>query len=182
MANQTTMTHVSKPRERLLATAARLFYSAGIHSIGVDRILDEAGVTRATMYRHFAGKEALVAAYLEMEDTRIRSLFAGADTIDVVIERIAADVEQHYDRGCPFINAAAEYPADDSDVRGLVDRHRVWFREMLVGVATTAGLTDPAAAASSLVLLRDAALVGCYLDGVDVAAPAFRATARVVFA
>jgi AcrR family transcriptional regulator len=50
---------------RLLTTASDLFYREGIHSVGVDRLLSEAGVTRATMYRHFSGKEALVGGYLD---------------------------------------------------------------------------------------------------------------------
>ena len=62
----------SEARERLLRTAAGLFYREGIHAVGVDRVLAEAEVTRATMYRHFPGKEALVAAYLDLEDTTVR--------------------------------------------------------------------------------------------------------------
>ena len=65
-------------RDKLLETAAALFYAEGIKGIGVDRILSEAGTTRATMYRHFPGKEALVAAYLEREDAIIRGYFEAA--------------------------------------------------------------------------------------------------------
>ncbi|MCW2955505.1 MAG: TetR/AcrR family transcriptional regulator [Thermoleophilia bacterium] len=186
MANQTTTTHISKPRERLLETAAGLFYGSGIHSVGVDRILAEANVTRATMYRHFAGKEGLVGAYLALEDERTRARFAtlpmgeveAGELIDLLIEHVAVDVEHHHTRGCPFINAAAEYPDPDSDVRVLVQRHRSWLRGILEESLASAGVDDPAAAAASLVLLRDAALVGGYLDGVEPAAAAFRSTAR----
>jgi hypothetical protein len=68
----------SAPRERLLQSAAALFHAEGINGVGVDRVLAEAGVTRATMYRHFAGKEALVVAYLDQEDAAIRQLFTDA--------------------------------------------------------------------------------------------------------
>jgi AcrR family transcriptional regulator len=175
-------------RERLLAAASRLFYREGINGVGVDRILGEAGVTRATMYRHFAGKEALVAAYLESEDATLRGYFADAEAeggtpaelLGRVIDTIALDITSYHTRGCPFINAAAEFPDADSAVRRIVAAHRTWFREALAELARAAGLPDPEASAAALVLLRDAALVGGYLDGVEVTAPAFVATARQV--
>ncbi|WP_418057773.1 TetR/AcrR family transcriptional regulator [Pimelobacter simplex] len=184
-------TTVSEPRERLLRTATRLFYDEGIHGVGVDRIVAEAGVTRATMYRHFPGKEALVVAYLEHEDDIIRSLFAAAaeqaattdasprDLLALVIEGVAEDATRLHTRGCPFINASAEFPDAGGPVRQVVRRHRDWFRGTLTELATAAGSDDPAATAASLVLLRDAMLVGGYLDGADVAGD-FRATARRV--
>ncbi|GAA4087685.1 TetR/AcrR family transcriptional regulator [Nocardioides kongjuensis] len=182
---------VSEPRERLLRTATRLFYEEGINGVGVDRVVAEAGVTRATMYRHFPGKEALVVAYLEHEDAIIRSLFAAAaeqaaatgasasDLLALVIDGVADDATRLHTRGCPFINASAEFPDATGPVRTVVRRHRDWFRATLTEVATAAGAPDPAATAASLVLLRDAMLVGGYLDGADVASD-FRATARKV--
>ena len=161
------------PRDRLVATASDIFYREGIHGIGVDRILDEASVTRATMYRHFTGKEALVVAYLDREDATIRGYFAAASDpsltpaqlVDAVVYGIADDIERSHTRGCPFINAAAEYPDPTSPVREVVARHRTWFRATLGDLAAAAGASEPDAVADSLVLLRDAALVGGYLDG-----------------
>lgn len=180
---------VSEPRERLLRTAAELFYREGIKGVGVDRVLAEAGVTRATMYRHFPGKEALVVAYLEQEDAQIKGLFAAAaeanpdatpaELLALVIDGVAEDATRLHTRGCPFINASAEYPDADGEVRRVVRRHRDWFRETLTALTTAAGVPDPASAAAALVLLRDAMLVGNYLDGADVAGD-FRTTARRV--
>jgi AcrR family transcriptional regulator len=174
-------------RDRLVAAATRLFYAEGIHSVGVDRIIEEAGVTRATMYKQFAGKEGLVLTYLEAQDAGIRALFdaaAGAvpgdGLLEAVLAGIAEDVREHHTRGCPFINAAAEYPDADGPVRQLVARHRDWFRGTLSAVAAEAGLTTPDDVAASLVLLRDAALVGGYLDGDARVEPAFLRTARAV--
>ena len=178
----------SDARERLLATASDIFYREGIHGIGVDRVLAEAGVTRATMYRHFAGKEALVVAYLDSEDAAIRGYFdeaaqlglAPSDLLDAVVVGIAEDVERRHTRGCPFINAAAEYPDADSPVRAVVTRHRTWFRESLRAAADAAGVADPERVASSLVLLRDAAMVGGYLDGPGQVRDGFLAAAEAV--
>ena len=138
-------------RERLLDTAVGIFYADGIHAVGVDRIIGAAGVTRATFYRHFPGKEDLVVAYLEREDASIRSTFvAAADAaaragsgpdqlLDLVIEGLAQDVAQRHTRGCPFINAAAEYPDPTSAVRGRIRTHRDWFRSQLVDLLTADG-------------------------------------------
>ena len=180
----------SAARDRLLRVASGLFYREGIHTIGLDRVLAEAGVTRATMYRHFAGKEGLVLAYLGEEDAALRALFAdgassaaeAADLLDVLIGGIADDISRHHTRGCPFINAAAEYPDATSPVRQLVAGHRDWFRDTLEQVLVAAGAEDPAEGAASLVLLRDAALVGGYLDGVEQTKAAFERTARKVLA
>src|SRR5688500_20167482 len=78
----------SEARERLLNTATAIFYSAGIHSVGVERIVAEAKVTRATFYRHFPGKEDLVAAYLE----RIHQHIRGQSELATAGDRPALDV------------------------------------------------------------------------------------------
>jgi AcrR family transcriptional regulator len=185
----TTAPKASRARDRLLRIASGLFYREGIHTVGLERVLAEAEVTRATMYRHFAGKEALVVAYLQEEDAALRTLFAEAaaqaqpDTLlDAVIDGIAEDIARHHTRGCPFINAAAEYPDPGSAVRTVVATHRAWFRETLEQVLGAAGSADAPSAAASLVLLRDAALVGGYLDGVAQTRAAFERTARLVAA
>jgi len=185
----TTTVRLSPAKKRLLDAATDLFYGEGIHAVGVDRIIDAAGVTRATMYKQFDGKEGLVLAYLQGEDQRLRELFAevgGASDdpgalLDLVITGIEADIRERHTRGCPFINAAAEYP-DEGPVRELIAEHRAWFRQTLEHLASAAGLSEPADLAASLVLLRDAALVGGYLDGHDLVAPAFSRTARGVIA
>ena len=184
----TTTKRPSPARARLIDTATRLFYEEGIHAVGVDRVIEEAGVTRATLYKQFGGKENLVLAYLGNEDEMLRAMFAEAgsavtdpdDLLVAVIDGIAADIRQRHTRGCPFINAAAEYPDADGAVRRLIDEHREWFRATLQAVADAAGLERPEEVAASLVLLRDAALVGGYLDGENRVAPAFERTARAV--
>jgi len=178
----------SAARTRLIDSATRLFYEEGIHAVGVDRIIDEAEVTRATLYKQFGGKENLVLAYLRNEDEMLRAMFAEAGAavteparlVDAVIDGIAADIRLRHTRGCPFINAAAEYPDAEGAVRQLIDEHREWFRSTLRAVAEGAGLENPDEVAASLVLLRDAALVGGYLDGEGRVSPAFERTARAV--
>ena len=185
MATRITATGESEPRERLLRTASDLFYREGIHSVGVDRLVGAADVTRATFYRHFPGKEDLVDAYLQDEDAYIRGMFAGVadledprQKLELLIGGLAADIQTRHTRGCPFINASAEYPDASSPVRTTVAEHRAWFRDTLERLLTDAGVPDPRERAGELVLLRDAAMVGGYLDGWPGVEAAFTTAAR----
>lgn len=161
-----------KPRERLLQTASDLFYAEGIHAVGVDRLIAEAGVPKATFYRHFPSKDDLVLAYLRGRDASIRARMAAAyaDTgtpqqvLDLLIAGISEEACGPGFRGCPFINAAAEYPDPEHAVRRLIDEHRTWFRDTLAALAEACGHPDPPTAAVTLVMLRDGAMVGGYLD------------------
>ncbi|GAA3601211.1 TetR/AcrR family transcriptional regulator [Kineosporia mesophila] len=162
----------SEPRDRLLATASRLFYAEGIRSIGVDRLFAEASVTRATFYRHYPGKQDLVVAYITTRDEQYRSLFAQAagqitdparllHTLVVAISETVCGDDFH---GCPFINAAAEFPDPESPVHQAVQAHRAWFHATLLDLLTAAGHPDPGRAARTFVMLRDGAMVGGRLD------------------
>ncbi|MGJ6968861.1 TetR/AcrR family transcriptional regulator [Streptosporangium sp. G11] len=178
----------SAPRDHLLATASRLFYIDGINGVGVDRILQEAEVTRATLYRHFAGKEALVVAYLEREDQMIRALWneglghavSPGHALEMAIEGIADDAYRHHTLGCPFIKAASEFPDPKSPVRQAINKHRAWFHAELRRLLVEAGRDDVDAKAETLAMLRDALMVGCFLDDPDVTRRTFVRNARWV--
>lgn len=179
---------MSPVRSQLLAAASRVFYDEGIHASGVDRILTEAGVTRSTLYRYFNGKDGLVAAYLDHEDRIIRGYFQTAEAeatsprhrLELIVAGIADDASRYHTRGCPFINAAAEYPDPESTVRRRVTAHRTWFRDAMKDAMTLAGVADAGERARTLVLLRDAALVGSYLDDRDEVRHTFVRAARRV--
>ncbi|ACU34388.1 TetR/AcrR family transcriptional regulator [Actinosynnema pretiosum subsp. pretiosum] len=159
------------PRERLLRTAARLFYAEGVHAVGVDRLVKQASVTRATFYRHFPAKDDLVAAYLAEESLRIREGMAAltdgrpprAALVAMLAEVGDATCADGF-RGCQFLNAAAEHPDPAHPVRAVVDDHRRWFAGRLRDLAAEAGCQDPDHVARVLVLLRDGALSGGDLD------------------
>jgi AcrR family transcriptional regulator len=173
------------PRERLLETATRLFYAEGIHAVGVDRLVREAGVTRATFYRHFPSKEDLVEAYLRATDARLREAVAAAaasgskeEAVAAVFELVGTVVTGPEFRGDWFINAAAEYPQAKDPVRVAIDEHRDWFFETVRDLSRQAGHPDPEYAAAFLVLLHDGALVAAALDDPEaVRATATRAVA-----
>ncbi|MGQ4388427.1 TetR/AcrR family transcriptional regulator [Streptomyces sp. SAS_270] len=162
----------SPARERLLSTASRLFYIEGIRAVGVDRVMAEAEIARGTFYRHFAGKDDLVRAYLETTDQDIRDrLGAAREAIadpSAFLRAVAAGIGEELCgvgfRGCPFINAAAEYPERNSAVHQAVLTHRAWFHQALQDAFEQAGAADPARSADAMVAMRDGAMVAGYLS------------------
>ncbi|WP_433064092.1 TetR/AcrR family transcriptional regulator [Dactylosporangium sp. CS-033363] len=162
----------SEARERLLGTASRIFYAEGIHAVGIDRIVAEAQVTRATLYRHFPGKDDLILAYLRQADQDIRAQMGGAlaagmpadDAIRAIANAIAEGIRSRGFRGCAFLNAVAEYPDPAHPVHQAVLEHRQWFLDTVTGLL--AHLTDePGPAARHFVMLRDGAMAaGCLFD------------------
>jgi AcrR family transcriptional regulator len=174
----------TNPRERLLGTAGQLFYQEGIRAIGVDRLVSEANVTRATFYRHFDGKDELVTAYLKGLDGVIRNAYRTAagligepgDLLRALIQGTVVDqVCGPAFRGCAFINAGVEYPDPDSPIHRAVIEHRSWFHRTLLDLFTRSGHPAPEQAARRLVLLRDGAMVGGYFEGPAEPVAALRA-------
>ncbi|MCF2530191.1 TetR/AcrR family transcriptional regulator [Yinghuangia soli] len=164
----------SPARRRVLDTATALFYAEGVHAVGIDRIIAEAGVAKATFYSHFPAKQQLVHAYLDEQYRGQRALvdalaedLAGEPAREVLLRIFAAMAEyggQAGFRGCPFINAAAEFPDAAHPVRQTVQAHRAWFHGLMADLLGRAGDPHPEAGAGILMLLRDGLAVGCYLD------------------
>lgn len=163
---------VSPARRRVLDTAARLFYAAGIRAAGIDRIIAEAGVAKATFYSHFPAKDDLVGAYLreQLDQTRatVQQVRArGLPPRELIIAVFEAFSEIGCGpgfRGCAFVNAATEYPDPGHPVRQVVAEHRRWFRSLLHELLTAAGHPDADGTAAMLMLLRDGLAVGSHLD------------------
>lgn len=174
---------MSEARTRLLDTATRLFYAEGLHAVGVDRVVAEARVTRATLYRHFPSKDALLVAYLTRADEAIRARTdavrsSGADpddTIRSVAQSITDDIQSPGFRGCAFLNAAAEYPDRDHPVHQAVLKHREWFLTTMIELFSDTGKIDPEPAARHFVMLRDGAMnSGCLTDPEPICATFLR--------
>ena len=172
---------MSEARTRLLASASRLFYTEGLHSVGIDRVIADAGVTRATLYRHFPSKDDLLVAYLTEADNTIRAQVAAArtasagrspaDAVRAVAGTIADGISSPGFRGCAFLNAAAEYPDPAHPVHQAVLAHRQWFLETVTDLLAGTGETAPEPAARHFVMLRDGAMAaGCLTDPAPVCA------------
>jgi AcrR family transcriptional regulator len=178
------------PRERLLQAAGELFYAEGIQSVGIDRVIERAGVAKASLYSTFGSKEQLVCAYLnERHAHTLRRLRAAVDMVEDPVERILAVFDAQAQlfrapnyRGCAFTAAAAEAPAG-----GLVDEaadsYRRDIRALFTELAAAAGAPDPPLLASQLQLIYDGGGLAANMDrDPAIAAPARAAAAALIAA
>jgi AcrR family transcriptional regulator len=159
----------SRPAERLLRTATKLFSEQGIRAVGVDELLRQAGVAKASLYSSYGSKDALVVAYLEALDHADRNRWTRATaTIAEPVDRVLAffdlavtAAESRDFRGCLYANAASEYPG-----RELVPvrQHRDWFRDTVSALLADAGIADAHAAARDIQLIYDGGLLGSKLE------------------
>jgi AcrR family transcriptional regulator len=178
----------SPARQRLLDAAFRLFYARGIRAVGVDTIIAESGVAKATLYKYVPGKDDLVLAYLD----RVDGVWSGqlhaaaeaagpapADQLVGLFDALDSACRREGYRGCAFINAAAEsVPGTPVHERTVAhkDAVRAWVREL----ADEAGATDPDGLARTLTLLLDGGLASGALDADPAAAARAREAAEVL--
>jgi len=180
-------TSARKPsaRDRLLAAADELFYAEGVHTVGIDRVIERAGVAKASLYSTFGSKDELVRAYLEgRHEIRRARLLAGLERFDDPRERLLGvfDVLAEVSaapgfRGCAFYNASAE-SAPGSAAEQVSAANRAWTRGLFTDLARDAGAPDPPALADQLMILYDGATVGARMDH----GPAAGNTARTIVA
>jgi AcrR family transcriptional regulator len=178
----------SSPRERLLQAAGELFYAEGIQSVGIDRVIERAGVAKASLYSTFGSKEQLVCAYLDNRHTQILGrLRAAVDAVEGPVERILAvfDAQAQLFRapgyhGCAFTAAVAEAPAG-----GRVDEaaasYRRDIRALFTELAAATGASDAALLASQLQLIYDGGGLAAKMDrDAAIATPARAAAAALI--
>ena len=153
-------------RERLLETAERLFYAEGIRAVGVERILEESGVGRASFYRHFASKDDLVVEVLRRRDEAWRAWLAASvapaapeERPLAVFDAMRERFERRDFRGCAFGNSIAETADPDHPVHRVAAEHKAKVVAMLDDLLAEAGHADHAELARSLMLLVDGAIV-----------------------
>ncbi len=155
------------PRERVLRTAAKLFYAEGIRAVGVDRIAGEAGVSKMTLYRHFATKDELVVAVLDARDApaldvlRQASAHASGGPREQLLAAFAG-LEPWFTsrgfRGCPFMNASLELADPGHPARAVAERHKTASRDHFAALTAELGVGDPGGLADQLALVFDGAI------------------------
>ena len=171
-------------RERLLDTADRLFYADGVHAVGIDRVLEQSGVAKGSLYYNFDGKDDLVRTYLRGRHARwaarIDDALAAAatptDKILAVFDALGDLFAQPDFCGCAFINAAVGAPAGSAEELAAQD-FRVWLHELFATLVAAAGYRDASQLTVQLVLLDDGANISAQLDHNPAAARAARAAA-----
>ncbi len=187
-SNSDTRSHAAV-REKVLQTACALFYQHGVRAVGVDLVVEKAGVAKTSLYRHFATKDDLIAAFLEREDAD----FWG--TWDRIAERHADDAAAELDahlawigeragranyRGCPQINVAAEFPEPDHPARKVAAAHKCEMRRRLKDISQRLGVSRPDELAGQLSLLINGAFVSSQIFKPGEATPLLRRTARAL--
>ena len=158
-------------RERLLAAASELFYAEGIHTVGIDRVIERAGVAKASLYNTFGSKEELIRAYLHdrhlRTDSRVRAALERGGTPREKLLAIFTSQADYYQqssfRGCAFMNASAESQPGGA-VEEASDEYRAWFRSTFRQLAVDGGAADPDALASQLVLIYDGTAMSARMD------------------
>jgi len=157
-------------RERLLAAAGELFYRQGIRSVGVDEVVARADVAKMSLYRSFPSKDVLAAAYLEAidqrywrwwEETLARHEGEPREQLRALFRALVRRTTAEEWRGCPFTNAATEFPEPDHPARKVAEANKRELRRRLASLARAAGVARPAQLADQLVLLFE----GAYVSG-----------------
>lgn len=152
-------------RDRILEVASGLFYHEGIRTVGVDRVIAESGIAKATLYRHFPGKEDLIVAYLQQRHAGVvRALDKGLPSADTpwqtrilaVFQLLHRKADSADFRGCAFMLAVAENEASQR-VRSVAQQHKQAVRDLFLGMLPSHWATRDAVAAQ-LNLLYDGAL------------------------
>ena len=149
-------------RERLLEAADDLFYRVGVQTVGIDRVIEQAGVAKASLYNTFGSKEALVEAYLDGRRVRLADqILRHVSEYDepraqilAVYEALSEIVKEPGYRGCAFALASAEAPSDGLVVHAAKE-YRSWVRGLLTELSSALGVADPALLARQLHLLYD---------------------------
>lgn len=178
---------------QVLDTAARLFYARGVHEVGMDELVRATGLGKATVYRLYPTKDALVAAYLRRLATAISAAIAEQITAHAadpggallaILDAIEADLRRPGFRGCPFNNASIEFDDPQHPARVQARSYREQLRGTLSQLAvqltrgTGAGSGDGESLGSQLAVLIDGAYTSAAHLGPDGPAAAGLGLAR----
>jgi AcrR family transcriptional regulator len=177
------------PRERLLDAANELFYAEGVHSVGIDRVIERAGVAKASLYSTFGSKEELVRAYLERRHEaqliRLRTAVENAgddpgERILAVFDAQARSFREPTFHGCAFAMASAEAPPG-GQIELASESFRADIKRLFVELSEQAGAPDPELLGSQLQLLYDGGSLSVRMDrNPEISAPQRAAAAALV--
>ena len=150
----------SDPRERILEVADRLFYAEGVRATGTEKIMSIAEVAKATFYRHFESKDALVLAYLENRDRALWDYLAHPTPPNDLREALTK-FEQMANWpeiiGCPFLRIASEFPDPAHPYHRLAIEHQNKIVDYLTDLLEPFAVVDKRAAAAAILSVIDGA-------------------------
>ena len=175
-------------RERLLAAAEELFYEEGVHTVGIDRVIERAGVAKATLYSTFGSKDELVRAYLARHGQTWRGRLTSGlaaryatprERLLGVFDLLGERMTEPDFRGCAFVNASAE-ARPGSSIEPVCDEARAWVTDLFAGLARQAAVPEPAPLARQLALLYHGATLSGWMDRDAAAAATARSAASAL--
>jgi AcrR family transcriptional regulator len=176
-------------RDKILETASDLFYRRGVRAVGVDLVVEKAGVAKTSLYRHFGTKDDLVAAFLERADLdfwntwdRVAEQYTDNPRaeLDAQLDWIGERTDQPDYRGCPQINVAAEFPEADHPARKVARAHKRELRRRLKRIAEGLNSPAPDELAGQLAVLINGAFVSTQIFKPKEAAPLLRRAAAAL--
>ncbi len=163
-------------RERILETASDLFYRRGVRAVGVDVVVEAAGVAKTSLYRHFRTKDDLIAAFLLREDADFwacwdkvaaRHAQDGEAELEAHLAWIGERVGRPNYRGCPQLNVAAEFPEEDHPARVVARSHKQELRRRLRDIAVRLQVERPDDLAAQLSVVINGAFVSSQVLAAD---------------
>lgn len=169
----------SEARQRLLEAADRLFYRDGIRTVGIDRIIAEAGVAKMTLYTHFSSKDDLILAVLQHREERVLEFFRSAmerhagrsrDKLRAFFAALKDWFESPGFRGCAFQNAAVELADPAHPGTQFVRDHKRRFANMLRSLVDESIGKAAARVAPAVALLVEGAIMTAVVQGTSGAA------------
>ncbi|HWD06345.1 MAG TPA: helix-turn-helix domain-containing protein [Amycolatopsis sp.] len=169
------MQHASRmsARDRILDAASQLFYAEGIRAVGVDRVIDEAKVAKATLYAHFRSKDTLIEAYLRREADRMKADLQrleahnepGLARVAALFDHGAAVAAEPGYQGCCFINAAAEHVGSAGEVAEIIAASRAMQLDYFARNVDRRSRAERSRAARVVLALFDGAKVASVSEG-----------------
>src|SRR4030095_5690940 len=160
--------------DRLVATASELFYREGVRAVGIQRVLEEAGVAKASLYAHFESKDELVAACLD------KRICAWRAHVDAQLKRSPLDargkllllfdledesIRSPRFRGCPLQSVGTEVTDPAHPAKRVMTGHRKWLHDLVTTLANDAGLQPADEVVGALIVLYDSASAAALVDG-----------------
>ena len=179
----------AETREHVLAVAHELFYWHGIRATGVDTIAAEAEVAPTTLYRLFASKDDLIAAYIERADGLYREWMTAATAPDIgpprerilaLFDALAEQVQPQRCRGCPFLMALAEFPDPQLPAHAGAVATKAWVRGRLRELTAAMAVGDPEALADQLAVVMEGVYASAQALGAGGPARRARALAETL--
>ena len=165
-------------RKKILDTASRLFYHQGYNATGINQIIEEADVAKASLYQHFKSKEDLLIGYLEIvfEQTMSRLRYIAStkseakEKISALFEYLSEYANSKEFCGCNFLNIAGEIPAENVRIYDIIRQKKIETRAFFTEILKSDSMEEDEmqraeSLADGIYILFDGAIMSCKVFG-----------------